>query len=66
MSDKAGCNDAATNDVNGRIGYKTWYKCECWERSEEVCCLEIPEICKPRISSKSCLNFCRLDGYFGL
>ena len=30
------------------------------------CCLEIPEICKPRFSSRSCLNVCRLDSHFEL
>ena len=31
---------------------------------EGVCCLEIPEICKPRFSSTSCLNVCILYPYF--
>ena len=44
MSDLASSNDVATNGVNGRIGNKTWCKCECrapMETSiEGVCCLE--------------------------
>ena len=70
VSDLASNNDVTTNGVNGRIGYKTWWKCECcapMETSiEGVCCLEIPEICKPRFSSTSCLNVCRLDPHFEL
>ena len=54
MSDLANSSNAATNDVDGRIGNKTWCKCECCaplETSiESVCCLETPEICKPRFS----------------
>ena len=54
MSDLANSSNAATNDVDGRIGNKTWCKCECCapiETSiESVCCLEIPEVCKPRFS----------------
>ena len=56
-----------TNAVNGRIDNKTWCKCEyCapMETSIGVCCLEIPEICKPRFSSASGLNVCRSDPYF--
>ena len=68
VSDLAGSNDVATNGVNGRIGNKTWCKCEWYvpmETSiESVCCLEIPEICKPRFSTTSCLNVCRSDLYF--
>ena len=56
--------------MNGRIGYKTWCKCECcapMETSiEGVCCLEIPEICKPRFSSISGSNICGLDPHFEL
>ena len=52
MNDLAYSINAATNDVDGRIGNKTWRKCECCapiETSiESVSCLEIPEICKPR------------------
>ena len=59
MSDLANRSNAATNDVDGRIGNKTWCKCECcapMETSiESVCCLEIPEICKPRFSGALCL-----------
>ena len=70
MSNLASCNDVATNSVNGKIGYKTWCKCECFapvETSiEGVCCLEIPEISKPRFSSTSCSNVCRLDPHFEL
>ena len=70
MSDLASSNDVATNGVNGRIGYKTWCKCECcapMETSiEGVCCLEISEICKPRFSSTSSLNVCSLDPHFEL
>ena len=62
--------DVATNGVNGRIGNKTWCKCECcapMETSiEGVCCLEIPEICKRRFLSISCLNVCRSDPHFVL
>ena len=67
MSDLASSNDLATNGVNGRIGNKTWCKCLCcapMETSIGDCCLEIPEICKPRFSSTSCLNSCRSDPYF--
>ena len=70
MSDLASSNDVATNDVNGRIGYKTWCKCECCAPTESsiegVCCLEIPQICKSRFSSSSCLNVCRVDPHFEL
>ena len=59
MSDLANSSNAATNDVDGRIGNETWCKCECcapMEASiESVCCLEIPEICKPRFSGALCL-----------
>ena len=68
MSDLANSSNAATNDVDGRIGNKTWCKCECcapMETSiESVCCLEIPEICKPRFSGTLCLYVCRSDLHF--
>ena len=68
LSDLASSNNAATNGLNGRIGYKTWCKCKCCAPTETstegVCCLEIPEICKRRFSNRSCLNVCRLDPYF--
>ena len=70
VSDLASGNDVATNGVNGRIGNKFWCKCECcipMETSTEgACCLDIPEICKPRFSSTSCLYACRLDLHFVL
>ena len=51
MSDLDSCNDTATNDVDGRIGSKTWCKCECCAPLEtsikSVCCLEIPGSYKP-------------------
>ena len=70
LSDLPSSSDVTTNDVNGRIGNKTWWKGECcapMETSKEgVCCLEITEICKERFSSRfsSCLNVCRSDPYF--
>ena len=68
VSDLANSSNAATNDVDGRIGNKTWCKCECcapMETSiESVCCLEIPEICKPRFSGTLCLYVCRSDLHF--
>ena len=68
VSDLANSSNAATNDVDGRIGNKTWCKCECcapMETSiESVCCLEIPDICKPRFSGTLCLYVCRSDPYF--
>ena len=49
--------NVATNGVNGRIGNKTWGKCECCARmetsTEDVCWLKISEIWKPRFSSTS-------------
>ena len=70
MSDMASSNDVATNGVNGRIGNKTWCKCESCapiETSiEGVCCLEIPEICKPRFSNTWCLYVCRSFPHFVL
>ena len=68
MSDLLSSSNIATNDVDGRIGNKTWCKCECcapMETSiESVCCLEIPDICKPRFSGTLCLYVCRSDPYF--
>ena len=64
VSDLTSSNDVATNGVNGRIGNKFWCKCECcvpMETSTGVCCLEIPEIGKPRFSSASCLYVFRSD-----
>ena len=59
LSDLGNSINAATNDMGGRIGNKTWYKCECcvsMETSiESVCCLEIPEISKPQFSGMLCL-----------
>ena len=59
MSDFASSINAATNDMGGRIGNKTWCKCECcvsMETSiESVCCLEIPEISKLRFWGMLCL-----------
>ena len=70
VSDLASSNDVATNGVYGRTGNKTWCKYECctpMETSiESACCLEIPEICKPRFLSISCLNVCRSDPHFVL
>ena len=68
MSDLANSSNAATNDVDGRIGNKIWCKCECCtplETSiESVCCLEIPEICKPGFLGTLCLYVCRSDPHF--
>ena len=65
VSDLACSNDVATNGVNGRIGYKTWCKCECYAPIETsidgVCCPEIPQICKRRFPRTSCVNVCRSD-----
>ena len=70
MCDLARNNNVTTNGVNGRIDNKTWCKCACcapMETSiEGVCCLEIPEICKPRFSSTLCLYICRSDPHFVL
>ena len=70
VSDLAGTNDVATNGVNGRIGNKTLWKCEyCAPMEisiEAVCCLEMPDICKPILSSTSCLNVCRSNPDFVL
>ena len=59
MSDLANNINVATKDMGGRIDNKTWCKCECcasMETSiESVCCLEIPEISKPRFSGMLCL-----------
>ena len=44
MSYLASTSDVAANGVNGRIGNKTWCKCECCALTETsiegVCCLE--------------------------
>ena len=44
VSDLANSSNAATNDVDGRIGNKTWCKCECCAPMEtsivSVCYLE--------------------------
>ena len=68
MNDLASSSNAATNDVDGRIGNKTWCKCECcvpMETSiESVCCLEIPEICKLRFSGTLSLCVCRSYPHF--
>ena len=68
MSDLANSSNAATNDVDGRIGNKTWCKCECCAsvetNIESVCCLEILEICKPRFSGTLCLYVCRSYPHF--
>ena len=70
VSDLASSNDVATNGLNGRIGNKTCCKCERGARMETsievVCCLEIPEICKPIFSSTSYLNVCKSDPHFVL
>ena len=70
VSDLASSNDVATNGVNGRIVKKTWCKCKCFAPKETsiegVCCLEVPEICKKRFLSTSCLNVCRPDPHFML
>ena len=72
VSDLASSNDVATNGVDGRIGNKTWCKYEMCKYApmetsiEGVCCLEIPEICKRRFLSTSCLNVCRSDPHFVL
>ena len=68
MNDLANSSSATTNDVDGRIGNNTWCKCECCApretSTESVCCLEIPEICKPRFSGALGLYVCRSDPYF--
>ena len=68
MSDLANSSNAAINVVDGRAGNKTWCKCECcasMETSiETVCCLEIPESCKPRFSGTLCFYVCRSDLHF--
>ena len=70
VSDLASRHDVATNVVDGRIGNKTWCKCECCVPMETsikgVRSLEIPEICKPKFSSASSLNVCRSDSHFVL
>ena len=66
MSDLANSN-AVTNDVDGRIGNKTWCKCEfCAPMEtmiESVFCLKIPETCKPRFLGTLCLYVCRSDHF---
>ena len=56
MCDLAISNDVATNNMNGRIGSNAWCKCECYAlmetKIEGIFCLEIPEIFKPRFSSR--------------
>ena len=68
MSDLANSSNAATNYVDGRMGNKTWCKCECCAPMEtsikSICCVEIPEICKPRVSGTLCLYVCRSDPHF--
>ena len=68
VSDLPNSSNAATNDVDGGIGNKTWCKCECWTPMEtsigSLCCLEIPEICKPRFSGTLCLYVCSSDPDF--
>ena len=68
MSGLVNSSNAATNDVDGRTGNKTWCKCECCvpvETSiESVCCLEIPEVCKSRFPGTLCLYVCRSDTHF--
>ena len=67
MSDLANSSNATTNDVDGRIGNKTWCKCECcvpMETSIESNCCLIPEICKPRFSGALCLYVGKSDRHF--
>ena len=67
VNDLASSNDVATYGVNGRIDNKTWCKCKCctsMETNISFCCLELPEICKPRFTSALCLNLCRSHWYF--
>ena len=48
MSDLANSSNAATNDVDGRIGNKTWCKCECcapMETSKESVCCQVLCVC---------------------
>ena len=70
VSDLASSNDSVTNDVDGRINNKTWFKCECCASTEasteSVCCLAIPEICKPRFKGTSYLYVGRSDRLFVL
>ena len=70
MNDLASSNDVRTNGVNGRIGNKAWCKRECCaliETSiEDIFCLEIPHIFKPRFSSTLCLYVHRSDLHFAL
>ena len=68
VCDLARSNDVARNAVNERIGNKTWCKCDWYAAMETsiegVCCLEIPEICKPIFSSASSLYVCRSHLHF--
>ena len=68
MSDLANNINAATNDVDGRIGNRTWCKCQCCPLMEtsidSVYSLEFPEFCKPRFSERFCLYVCRSDPHF--
>ena len=68
VNDLARSTDLATNGVNARIDNKTWCKCEwCAPMGtirEGVYCLEIPDICKPRFLSTSCLYVYRSDPHF--
>ena len=72
VSDLDSSNDVATNGVNGRIGNKSWCKCECCTCTsmdtvvEGVCFLEIPEICKSIFSSTLCFYVCRSYSHFVL
>ena len=48
MRDLANSSNAATNDVDGRIGNKTWCKCECcapMETSKESVCCQVLCVC---------------------
>ena len=60
LNDLASCNDVAINGVNGRTG-NTKPGAPMETSIEGVCCLEIPEIYKPRFSSSPSLNVCRSD-----
>ena len=72
--DRNSVNDLASsyviNDVDGRIGYKTSCKYECYTPIETtielVCCLEITKTCKPRFYGTSCLYGFRSDRHFVL
>ena len=64
MGDLPTSSNAATNNVDGRIGNKTWCCAPMETSTESVCCLEIPEICKPRFSGTLCLYVCSSDPHF--